>query len=176
MLVGHTKFAPDWCFGLLKQKFRRTKVGFLADIERVVNSSSKVNFAQLVGKEDGTVLVPQFNWADHFSPFFKRNAFAGIKSLHHLVFSADTPGIALIREYNDSEVKRISLLTASHKDWKLTPNLMPPQIKPDGLSQERKEYLYEKIREFCPPECRNIVFPDPNAPSLPSPPPSSPSS
>ena len=25
MMVGHTKFAPDWCFGLLKQRFRRTK-------------------------------------------------------------------------------------------------------------------------------------------------------
>ena len=27
MLVGHTKFAPDWCFGLVKQRFRRTRVG-----------------------------------------------------------------------------------------------------------------------------------------------------
>ena len=25
--VGHTKFAPDWCFGLLKQRFLRTKIG-----------------------------------------------------------------------------------------------------------------------------------------------------
>ena len=23
LLVGHTKFAPDWCFGLLKQRLRR---------------------------------------------------------------------------------------------------------------------------------------------------------
>ena len=36
MIVGHTKFAPDWCFGLFKQRFRRTKVGCLADIARVV--------------------------------------------------------------------------------------------------------------------------------------------
>lgn len=26
MVSGHTKFAPDWCFGLLKQSFRRTSM------------------------------------------------------------------------------------------------------------------------------------------------------
>lgn len=26
MIPGHTKFSPDWCFGLLKKKYRRTKV------------------------------------------------------------------------------------------------------------------------------------------------------
>ena len=60
---GHTKFAPDWCFGLLKQKFRKTKVGCLDDIVKVVNDSSVVNHAQLVGKEDGTIIVPQYDWA-----------------------------------------------------------------------------------------------------------------
>ena len=27
LIVAHTKFSPDWCFGLLKQRFRRTVVG-----------------------------------------------------------------------------------------------------------------------------------------------------
>ena len=27
LVVGHTKFAPDWCFGLVKRLYRRTKVG-----------------------------------------------------------------------------------------------------------------------------------------------------
>ena len=52
MLVGHTKFSRDWCFGLVKQRYRRTKVGCLADIAKVVNESAKVNFGQLVGTED----------------------------------------------------------------------------------------------------------------------------
>ena len=26
LVVGHTKFSPDWCFGLFKRAFRRTKV------------------------------------------------------------------------------------------------------------------------------------------------------
>ena len=28
MIAGHTKFAPDWCFGLLKQKYRNTHFQF----------------------------------------------------------------------------------------------------------------------------------------------------
>jgi len=32
LIVGHT---PDWCFGLLKRKFRRERVGCLADIAKV---------------------------------------------------------------------------------------------------------------------------------------------
>ena len=49
LIVGHTKFLPDWCFGLFKQAFRRTKIGCLDDIVKVVESSAVVNHAQLVG-------------------------------------------------------------------------------------------------------------------------------
>ena len=59
--VGHTKFSPDWCFGLLKRTYKRTKVGCLDDIVRVVETSAEVNHAQLVGKQDGTVVVPVYN-------------------------------------------------------------------------------------------------------------------
>ena len=56
--AGHTKFAPDWCFGLLKQKFRRTDVDSLLDFANVVNQSASVNKAQLVGETNGNVIVP----------------------------------------------------------------------------------------------------------------------
>ena len=32
LVVGHTKFSPDWCFGLFKRLFKRTPVNCLADI------------------------------------------------------------------------------------------------------------------------------------------------
>ena len=62
LVVGHTKFAPDWCFGLLKQRYRKTKVGSLADIAQVVNESAKVNIPQLCGTEDGSIIVPTYDW------------------------------------------------------------------------------------------------------------------
>jgi len=42
LLVGHTKFAPDWCFGLFKQRFRRSFVSSLQEIADVVESSADV--------------------------------------------------------------------------------------------------------------------------------------
>jgi hypothetical protein len=47
LVVGHTKFVPDWCFGLLKQCFRCTHVGCLDDITQVVNDSASANVALL---------------------------------------------------------------------------------------------------------------------------------
>ena len=41
--AGHTKFPPDTCFGLLKQKFRKTDVDSLDDFETVVEKSASVN-------------------------------------------------------------------------------------------------------------------------------------
>ena len=43
------KFSPDWCFGLIKQLFRKTAIGCLEDIAKVVDDSAVVNVSQLVG-------------------------------------------------------------------------------------------------------------------------------
>ena len=37
LIVGHTKFSPDWCFGLVKQLYWRTAFGSLNDIVKVCN-------------------------------------------------------------------------------------------------------------------------------------------
>ncbi len=65
MLVGHTKFSPDWCFGLLKRKFRKTKIDSLADLVAVVNASATVNECQLVGRQSVEPLVPMYDWVGH---------------------------------------------------------------------------------------------------------------
>ena len=38
MLAGHTKFAPDWCFGLIKPRLRRTRVSCMSDIAELVDA------------------------------------------------------------------------------------------------------------------------------------------
>lgn len=64
LIVGHIKFAPDWAFGLVKQSYRRKMVSCLEEIVDVVQSSTLtgVNIPQLVGREDGEVIVKQRNW------------------------------------------------------------------------------------------------------------------
>ena len=161
LLVGHTKFAPDWCFGLLKQKFRKTLVGCLEDLVRVVDQSANTNHAKLVGREDGSVNVPQFDWAGFFQPYFRRGAFDGIKSWHHLVFSSETPGQAKVRVHCNSGEKTLPLLNKDHLGWKPHPHELPPRIPPPGLSLERRRDLFEKIRDFVPEAHKDTVCPPP---------------
>ena len=45
--------------------------------------------------------------------------------------------------------------------WQPYPHQLPAVVMPNGLSSERKQYLYEKIREFCPDEKKDTVCPKP---------------
>ena len=134
LLVGHTKFAPDWCFGLLKQKFRKSRVGCLEDLASVVNQSAHTNHAQLVGKEDRNTIIQSF---------FRRGAFDG-------VFSSATPGSAKVRVHCNAEEKTLTLLKKDYCGWKPRPKDLPPILPPPVLTEERRKYLCEKIREFVP--------------------------
>ena len=100
MLVGHTKFSPDWCFGLFKQRYRRTFVSSLEDVVNVVDSSADVNVAQLVGTQSGETVVPMYRWdvflTDHFQHV------PHLKSYHHFKFSSASPGIVILQELSDS--------------------------------------------------------------------------
>ena len=106
MMVGHTKFSPDWCFGLFKQRYRRTYVSSLEDIETVVNSSADVNFAQLVGTQAGETVVCMYDWTSFFREYF-RNV-PQFKRFHHFSFSAESSvakriqRLVLLKEYSDS--------------------------------------------------------------------------
>ena len=84
LVAGHTKFSPDWCFGLLKQRYRRSHVSSLSDLEKVCRTSTTtgVNIPQLVGSEDGDVYVPTYNWHEFLDDYFR--PLPGIKFLHHM--------------------------------------------------------------------------------------------
>ena len=61
MVVGHTKFTPDSCFGLLKQCFHRRYVQCLSHIADVKESAT-VNQVKFVGTKDESKKVPTYNW------------------------------------------------------------------------------------------------------------------
>ena len=81
LIAGHTKFAPDWCFGLLKKSFKRCAVPSLSVLEDVVNSSSTVNTAQVTGRENGETLVSVYDWQAFFSGHCK--PIPGVKKFQH---------------------------------------------------------------------------------------------
>ena len=159
LLVGHTKFAPDWCFGLFKQLFKKTKVGTIFDIAEVAERSAVVNHAQLVGDYNGTIHVPMYNWSAFFDGHTIQTALKGISQMHHFRFTSDHPGVVFVKNADDMDERKINLL--KNTSWRPTPADLPQQIIPPGLSEERKVYLYQKIREFCPDNVKDIVCPEP---------------
>ena len=66
----HTKFAPDRGFGLIKRLNRKTKVDCLTDIKTMVETSAEMNECQLVGLNDGEVLVETFDWTSLLGLYF----------------------------------------------------------------------------------------------------------
>ena len=90
LVVGHTKFYPDWCFGLFKRLYKRTKIGSLKTIADVVEQSAHCNSVQLVVEAYGSVVVPIFDWTDYFATRFWK--FTGIKRIHHFRIPSSEPG------------------------------------------------------------------------------------
>lgn len=166
LVVGHTKFSPDWCFGLFKKRLRVTKVGTLSDIEAVVNDSAVVNTAQLCGREDGTIIVPTYDWKAKFASTYRN--IPQIKSYHQFHFTHNTPGTVHVKEHADTEVKHINIIRSP--STVPSPEL-PPTVTPRGLPPERQWYLYDHIRDFCPEDAKDLVAP---LPSVPKPGPSAP--
>ena len=160
LLVGHTKFAPDWCFGLFKQRFRRTFVSSLQEIADVVESSADVNTAQLVGTQDGGMVVPVYDWSQFLGKHFRK--VPKMKSYQHFTFNSTKPGNVELKHFSDSEASSFRML--ADQSW--TPNSLelPPRITPTGLSAKRQWYLHDQIREFCRDDSKDLVCPLPTMP------------
>ena len=170
MLAGHTKFAPDWCFGLIKRRLRRTRVSCMSDIAELVDASSTANRSQLVSDEAGNVLVRTFDWSTFLSGGFKK--VKGIKEMQHFSFAADRPGVVLMKKEWEGPTTELVLKQGD------LPVGMPERIEPAGLTRDRQAYLFRHIRPFVDEDKRDLVCPEPVAirTRSPSPTPSSRSS
>ena len=106
MVAGHTKFAPDWCFGLLKRKMRRTLLSSQAyieaankdsSIEAACKDSSVCNRVQCVGTQDGQVVVPFHDWATFFCYPYKPSV--GLLSFQSFAVSSEAPSVMVVRKF-----------------------------------------------------------------------------
>ena len=158
LIAGHTKFGPDRCFGLIKKSYKLNYISSLYEFANMVESSSAgVNKAQLVGTHTGTVIVPVYNWCSFLEQFFKR--VPNIKSYHHFRFSKDEPGRVYFKVSNSSPEQSLMLL----KNGAILPpaSRLPAKVHPAGLSEERRQYLYREIRQFCKHGTEDLVAPAP---------------
>ena len=157
MVVGHTKFTPDSCFGLVKQRYQRTHVECLSDIVDVVNKSGYINHARLVDTQAGQVLVPTYDWQTYLSPNFEK--IPNIKRFHQFIFLADHP-VVICKLYSDSEETKLDMCV--NPLWQPSISDLPPVVQPQELSPERQPYLYEKIRPFCTDRSMDLTCPIPS--------------
>ena len=134
-------------------------MGGLTDLVGVVNTSSTVNTTQLVGSADGTVIVPTYDWQTFLGEHFHK--LVGFKSFHHLRFSSQHQGSVFAKLRSDTPEVEHNLLK---RPWTPTATNLPELVTPSGLSLNRQWYLYNKIREFCPDECKGITCPRPAEP------------
>lgn len=155
LLAGHTKFSPDWCFGLVKQKAWKTFISSLFDITRAVEESTTVNTAEFVGIHNRTVLIPTYDWTTYLGHFFKK--IPRLKSYNHFRFDQDYSGTVFCKEYWSSEEVAMNILQSKKNLPQL--DLLPPVIPPTGISRGRAEYLYKEFREFCRPGTEEFVAP-----------------
>ena len=76
MVVGPTKFAPDWCFGIIPEEESQE------NIAKVVDSSAQCNVSQLIGQTDEIILVPTYDWASFFDQLMIHSSLKGISRIH----------------------------------------------------------------------------------------------
>lgn len=144
MLAGHTKFAPDRYFGLIKRKYKHSRVDTMVDIENAVLSStvSGANKAQLIQDGSGKTLVTWYNWKDFLDQFYKN--VPNITTYHHFRMDKDNPGVVYVKEYANSPEKAVHTFKS-----RVPSDQMPDKIIPPGIDAQRQWYLYEQIRPFC---------------------------
>ena len=108
-----------------------------------------------MGLQSGDMIVPMYNWSRYFEDVTSKQALKGITQMHHFWFTSRHPGKVFVINSIDDNERCITLL----RDPSWRPSELPELIIPQGLSLERQHYLYDKIREFCPEEYRDLVCP-----------------
>ena len=141
----------------IKKVFKVTHIS-IYEFAKLVDTSSSVemNKAQLVATHNGRVIVPVYDWASFLGRYFKK--IANIKSFHHFRFLKGKPGMVYCKEHVSTPEQSFMLLKNAAC---IPPVSFPPRIEPDGLSNERRSYLYREIRPFCKAGTKDIVAPAP---------------
>lgn len=150
MIVGHTKFAPDGYFGLIKKRYRRSNVYTYEQLANVIERSSENghNLCQCYRNASGTPNFEYRDWAKWLSKYFKN--LPNIMKYHHFNIDKNMPGVVITRKTIDGLEERHELFKDKFPFSKQKLPPFPKRLVPSGLSAERSWYLYEKIREHIP--------------------------
>ncbi|KAK7486304.1 hypothetical protein BaRGS_00022474 [Batillaria attramentaria] len=131
MPAGHTKFAPDWCFGLLKRRFRLSEVHCLQDLCNVVETSTKRRI--------------------------NRSAACWEQKL--VRFSQNAQGVVFLKKDLNGPEEEFLMVTDATTTAQQRLAHMPAEIPPPGLPEARRQYLRQHIRPFVRPGVQDRLCP-----------------
>jgi hypothetical protein len=166
MLVGHTKFGPDGNYGIIKYRYRRSKIYTYDQLAETIEKSSKngINICQRYRNDVGIVNFKYRDWSGWLSKYFKK--LPNITKYHHFSISSQRPGVVVVKKSVDGPEEEYNLLKITefpHSSHKMS--YLPQQLNPPGLSAERAWYLYDNIRGHIPLECdKDATCPLPSIP------------
>lgn len=106
--TGHTKFGPDYAFGLFKKKLRVSVASCINDIANIMEAStpeSQLNFSYLVGEESGLLFIDVFD----FQKGFKFSKIPNITKYAHFTFDGTSVGNVSCQEYVDGPISTFSI-------------------------------------------------------------------
>jgi hypothetical protein len=162
MVPGHTKFAPDGFFGLIKLRLRKSDVDDIDDLVQVVHESTRsmYNLAQPVYNNNERK-VNFYQWNNFLSKYLKK--LPNISKMHHFTFEKEYPGWVKYKKQHD-EPDNYSCLLKNH-DFRFDSIILEDELEikePIGLTPTRQWYLYDEIRDFVQnPIKKDIICPEP---------------
>lgn len=151
MLVGHTKFAPDGYFGLIKYRYRRSRVYTYEQLADIIEQSTRNrhNLCQRYQDETGVANFEYRDWTNWLAKYFAK--LPNITKYHHFMLDRKEGGIVTVKEAIDGPEEKYRLVkTKFPYNPNKRPRRLPRKMMPPGLSPERSWYLYDAIREHIP--------------------------
>ncbi len=152
MLVGHTRCFVDGNFGLLKKCYRRSEVDTVQQLREVATNSSRSNMAQMYPWE-------WREWDSMLGNYFK--PIQGITRYQQFTFSNSMKGKVSVKSLCDGEEKMVNILKRRITLQQVERAQLPKILQPAGMTTERMQYLYDKIREHVWPDFHDITCPSP---------------
>ena len=130
MLPGHTKFAPDRHFGLIKKVYRRTRVDTIGCLQKVVINSSHIgaNKVQLVRDSSGQQVVHFYGWSSFLQQYFSN--LPSITSFRVFEFDCRFPGKVFAQKSSSQPPEEFSILRPSASLPSHLPDICPSRFNP----------------------------------------------
>ncbi|KAJ8322420.1 LOW QUALITY PROTEIN: hypothetical protein KUTeg_000029 [Tegillarca granosa] len=128
MEAGHTKFHPDWHFGLWKVKWRTATVETLKELGDSVTKSSRNehDIQQLV--TDSECPVTLYDWRGFLKKFFKHSS---------------------SEKYANDEEEEEAITLLKTKIFRFeNPGVLPNILVPKGLHASKQWYLFEEVGPY----------------------------